>query len=126
MATDPRTLTVNQGKTYRVVFRARDGAGALIPLTGYGARFVVLSRANGNVLIAVSDLTEDPGNLADPNVQVEPAGLVGEVHVRLGADQTSILTRNCVYDAVIYSKTDATEVLPLSSGPIVLVKVGGE
>lgn len=128
---DASSLTLRQGKTYRVVFRMTDADNNPIPLTGYGATFQVLNRANGTVLILVDDTTPDPGDLTsqDPaGVVLEPGATpaIGEVHVRLGADQTLALTRDGVYDCAIYSKTDPTEVQPVASGPLVVLTVGSE
>lgn len=126
--TDPHTLTVRQGKTYRVVFRIKDAAGNPVSLQGYGARFQILNRPDGTALINVDDTMADPGNPADANVQLEPGATpaIGEIHVRLGADETLLLSRTGVYDCGIYSKVDATEVQPVSSGPLVVLRVGDE
>jgi hypothetical protein len=127
--TDPHILTVRQDKTYRVVFRLKSATGTPVSLAGYGARFAVLNRPDGTVLIHVDDTTFDPGNPSDPAVVLEPAGATpgtGEIHIRLGADQTALLTKNGVYDCAIYSKTDATEIQPVCSGPLTLLRVGDE
>jgi hypothetical protein len=121
-------LTVRQGKTYRVVFRLKDALGNPVSLAGNGARFRVLNRPDGTVLVDVDDTKVDPGFPADADVQLEPGATpaTGEVHVRLGADQTTLIARSGVYDCELYSKTDPTEVQPISSGPLVLLRVGDE
>lgn len=124
---DPRILTIRQGKTYRVTFRFRDVLNNPISLAGYGARFQVLTRVGGTVVISVDDTTKDPGNLTIPSILIEPGGTpaMGQIQVRLGADQTVLLTRNGAYDCGIYQKTDPlTEVQPICSGPVVLLKLG--
>lgn len=125
---DPLILTVRQGKTYRVVFRVKDTNNNPVSLTGYGARFQVVSRVGGSVLVSVDDTMDDPGNMSDSSVQVEPGATpaIGEIHVRLGADQTASLLRSGAYDAEIYSKTDPTEVQPVCSGPLILLPLGSE
>lgn len=129
---DPKILTIRQGKTFRVTFQMTTSGATPTPisLAGYGARFQVLSRVGGTVLITVDDTTFDPGNPADKSVYVEPGGAtpaIGQIQIRLGADQTALLTRNCAYDCGIYLKSDPnTEIEPICSGPVVLLKLGAE
>ena len=127
-STDPRVLTLRQNKTFRVVFRLLNPGVTPTPvsLVGYGATFQILAKPDGTVLVSVDDTSFDPGNPADMDVQVEPSGATGEIHIRLGADQTANIAKNAVYDCAIYSKTDATEINPVSSGPVIVLKVGAE
>lgn len=128
MTTDPKILTVRQAKTYRVVFRVKDVNGNPLSLTGYGARFQIVSRVGGTVLLSVDDTMDDPGNAMDSSIIIQPGATpaIGEIHVRLGADQTALLARNGAYDIGIYSKTDVTEVQPVCSGPLIVLAIGAE
>jgi hypothetical protein len=118
---DPRTLYVRQGDTFRATFTWEDSAGNPNSLTGYHALFQVLNRVGGTAQLTVSsqDSAEDDGT-----VTIEPDDTTGVITVRLTAQQTATLTRNCVYTLDIISLTDATEVDNISAGPVVVSLAG--
>lgn len=126
---DPNTLTVLQGKTFRVIFKMADSSSNPISLAGYGATFTVYNRAGGSVSLTVNDtMAGDPdttGN-TDAPVIIEPAGATGQINVRLGSDQTATLTRDGVYDMTLYSLTDSTEVEEVAAGPLTIVLKGAD
>jgi hypothetical protein len=126
MTADPYTLTLQQGKTFRVGFQVKNSSGVATPLTGWGARFVILDKPNGIAKVTVDQTILDPITPFDPCVVIEPGSVVGLIHVRLGADQTKDLVKSCCYDASVYNLTDLTEVQPLSSGIMVVLKMGAE
>ena len=133
-STDPNTLIMYQGKTFRVVFTLNSGGATPVPqsLAGFGARIQILNRAGGSVLVDVNDkttidpITKQAYPTGDAPVVVEPNGKTGQVAIRLGADVTATITKSGVYDATIYSLTDSTEVARLASGPLTLIPVGGD
>jgi hypothetical protein len=143
--TDPNLLTMLQGKTFRVVFTMKTSGATPVPvsLAGYGAMFTIYTRAGGSIVLQVLDTTTvdpdagsfpwpanppTPGTFpsGDAPVQVEPSGLTGQVWVRLGADITSTISKTGAYDAVIYLKSDPTEVQPLASGPLLVLPFGAD
>lgn len=120
MASDT-DITITQGITLRRIFAwtqpdADDGTpGAAIPLEGYTPVMQFRKRAGGAL---IDDWT--------PYLVIEPEGeagpLVGELHLRIGADVTEGYTKGGVYELRLVDSGDSTEVVELINGRVLIKK----
>lgn len=106
-------LHVVQGATLRKVFIWKDAIGDGIPLAGWGARMQIRDKPKGGLLQL--DASTESGEIL-----LEPTGELGEIHVRVGADQTAAVRKTGFWDLEIYSLSDPTEVKRLIQGRAIL------
>lgn len=122
MAASANDLTITQGVTLRRIFAWRepdndDGTpGNPISLGGYDVIMQFRQRAGGTL---IDDWA--------PYIEVEPLDtndqpLVGELHLRIGADVTAGYTRGGLYELRLIDAGDATEVVELLSGKVFITK----
>lgn len=103
-------ITVEQGATYDLQVTWTEPDGTAISLAGYTAHMQIRDDPSGALLI---DLTSGGG------LTVEPDGQTGVITIRLGADQTALLTgRGGRYDLELHMTGDETEVVRLMSGKV--------
>jgi len=112
------SITVKQGKTLRRIWTlAEDDAGTRpVALTGLQARMVVRGTVKLLGLSSVDLVT------AKQSLKVQPAGVVGEVHLYLGATVTELLPEGQhSYEIELYDPNNADEVSELDGGLFVVL-----
>lgn len=85
-----------------------------IDLSGYRAHMQIRRKpgATGTPLLDASSIG------ANPEITLQPGGLVGLVAVRLPATATATLTKSCWYDIFLIASADATEAVRLAHGQV--------
>ncbi len=111
-------ITVVQGETK--VFTAtwmRNGSPQ--PLSDYIAHMQVRRRPgrfNVDPILELTSLGDDAP------LQLEPGDQVGQVYVRISANASYGITRNCWYDLFLINRTDPTDARRLVYGQVLLAK----
>lgn len=109
-------LDVVQGQTFTMQVTWADETtdpATPISLSGYRAHMQV--RLKVSAPTALLDLSSED---ASPALTLEPGGQTGVLTVRIGATDTSKLTKSCVYDLFVVKKDDPTEATRLMFGTI--------
>lgn len=111
-------IEIVQGETK--VFTATWTIGGVAkPLTGYVAHLQMRKRPGSftaDPLVDISSLGTTPA------IQLEPAGTVGLVRVRIPAQLTSVLKKNCWYSLFLVNGTDPSEAIRLMFGQVLISK----
>lgn len=105
-------LKVKQGATTRVTLEYTNAAGVPIDLTGYRARMQVRKRAKYSLPVLMELNTENGGLVLGP--------VPGEIHIKMVASKTSLLSRNAVYDLHLISQSDPEDVIYVFGGNLVV------
>lgn len=121
MADTPTDIEIVQGATFNMQVTWADSSTdppTPISLSDYYAHMQIRSKpgATGTPLINLSSTGTTPA------LTIEPDGQTGVVRVRISAQDTATLTKNCAYDLFVIKTNDPTEATRLVYGAITLSK----
>lgn len=116
-------ISLAQGGTYNLILNAVSGETSdtevPFPLTGYRAHLQIRKRAgtSGTPLVDCTSAGDDPDLLIEPNDEHgDPQ--IGRIEIRIPANKTVVLTKNCAYDIFIIDESDATQAVRLLHGVV--------
>lgn len=121
MTTTSVPIEIIQGQTFRMNVTWADATtdpATPLSLTGYRAHMQIRSKAgaSGTPLVDLSSIG------VNPQLAIEPNSATGVVGIRIGADVTATLTKNCAYDLFIIRLDDVTEAVRLVAGAVTINK----
>lgn len=109
-------LDINQGET-KVFTATWTVDGAPKPLTGFVAHMQMRKRAGSFGGTPLMDLRS---NGANPAIEMEPDGVTGKVRVRIPAQLTAALTKDCFFDLFVINASDPSESVRLVAGKAII------
>lgn len=116
-------ISLAQGATYNMILNAVSGetqeTEAPFSLSGYRAHLQIRKRAgsSGDPLVDCTSAGDDPDLLIEPlDIHGDPQ--VGRIEIRIPANKTAVLTKNCAYDVFIVDQSDATQAVRLMHGVV--------
>lgn len=121
MADTPTDIDIDQGATFRMQVTWADtttSPAVPISLAGYWAHMQFRSKAGslGTPLLNLSSLGIAPALI------LEPDDVTGALTIRIGAEQTALLKKNCFYDLFVVQTIDASEATRLIHGAVTVSK----
>lgn len=111
MAADTFDIDVEQWTSFRMNLVYSDDQGP-VPIGDYEARMQIRRRFGSPLLIDASTY--------NGKIVLERDGQPGRIDVWIGAEQTAVLTRNCVYDLNLIRKNQPDDVVRVIQGKVLV------
>lgn len=111
MAADTFDIDIEQWTSFRMSLVYSDDQGP-VPIDNYEARMQIRRRFGSPLLIDASSTNE--------MIDIQRGGQPGRIDVWIGAEQTAVLTRNCVYDLNLIRKDLPDDVIRVVQGKVVV------